>query len=158
MHAFISRSGLRATTVALALLAIGACGKKADDTTTQSAPGTIGPANTSAGAVQVADVTLGRGVTADKRVSSQTETFAARDTVYASVHTTGATPNTNLTARWTFQDGQVANERTEATSPNGDAYTVFYISKPTGLPAGRYTLHVLVNGQETQTKEFTVNQ
>ena len=158
MRSFISRSGVRVTTVAIALLAIGACGKKTDDTTTQSAPGTIGPANTSTGAVQVADVTLGRGVTADKRVSSQTETFAARDTVYASVHTTGAAPNTNLTARWTFQDGQVANERTEAISPNGDAYTVFYISKPTGLPAGRYTLHVLVNGQETQTKEFTVNQ
>lgn len=158
MHAFISRSGLRATTVALALLTIGACGKKTDETATQSSPGTIGPANTNSSAVQVADVTLGRGVTGDKHVASQTETFAARDTVYASVHTTGAAPNTNLTARWTFQDGQVANERTEAISPNGDAYTVFYISKPTGLPAGRYTLHVLVNGQETQTKEFTVNQ
>jgi len=156
MRSFIARSGFRATTVALALLVVGACGKKTDETATQSSGGTIAPANTNG--VQVADVTLGRGVTSDKRVASQTETFAARDTVYASVHTTGSAQNTNVTARWTFQDGQVANERTEAISPNGDAYTVFYISKPGGLPAGRYTLHVLVNGQETQTKDFTVGQ
>ena len=76
MRSLISRSGLRATTVALALLTIGACGKKTDETATQSSPGTIGPANTNSSAVQVADVTLGRGVTGDKHVASQTETFA----------------------------------------------------------------------------------
>src|SRR5919206_3941062 len=112
MRSFISRTGLRATTVTLGLLVLGACGKKADETSAQSSGGAIAPANTNA--VQVADVTLGRAVTSDKRVASQTETFAARDTVYASVHTTGSAQNTNVTARWTFQDGQVANERTEA--------------------------------------------
>lgn len=155
MRLFISRSGLRATAVSLALFALGACGKKSDQPATETAGGTIGPAST---AVQVADVALGRGVAADKRIANQTDTFAARDTIYASVHTTGAAPNTNLTARWTFQDGQVVDERTEAISPSGDAYTEFHISKPSGWPAGRYTLHVLVNGQETQTKDFTVSR
>jgi hypothetical protein len=155
MQSFISRSGLRATAVSLALLAIGACGKKSDQTATQSSGGTIAPASTT---VQVADVTVGRGVAGDKRVANQTDTFAARDTIYASVHTTGAAPNTNLTARWTFQDGQVVDERTETISPSGDAYTEFHISKPSGWPAGRYTLHVLVNGQESQTKDFTVSR
>jgi hypothetical protein len=155
MRTIIARTGLRATTFALALLTIGACGKKTDESSTQTSGGTIGPA---ANTVQVADVTVGRGVSADKRIANQTDTFAARDTIYASIHTTGAAPNTNLTARWTFQDGQVVDERTETISPTGDAYTEFHISKPSGWPAGRYTLHVLVNGQETQTKDIAVNR
>lgn len=156
MHPFIGRSGLRATTLALALIVIGACGKKSSDTSAQTSGGAIAPASNNN--VQVADVTLGRGVSADKHVVNQSDTFAARDTLYASIHTTGTAPNTNLTARWTFQDGQVVDERTETISPSGDAYTEFHISKPSGWPAGRYTLHVLVNGQETQTKDFTVNK
>ena len=153
---FIGRSGLRATTLALALLALGACGKKSNDTSAQTSGGAIAPASNNS--VQVADVTIGRGVSADKHVANLSDTFAARDTIYASIHTTGAAPNTNLTARWTFQDGQVVDERTETISPSGDAYTEFHISKPSGWPAGKYTLHVLVNGQETQTKDFTVSK
>lgn len=153
---FIKRSGLRATTLTLALIVIGACGKKSNDTSAQTSGGAIAPASNSS--VQVADVALGRGMSADKRVANQTDAFAARDTIYASVHTTGAAPNTNLTARWTFQDGQTVDERTETISPSGDAYTEFHISKPSGWPAGKYTLHVLVNGQETQTKDFTVSK
>jgi hypothetical protein len=147
-----TRSFARAATLSVALLAIGACGKKADDTATQTSGGAIAPA----GAVQVSDVTLGRSVSADKRVADQTDTFAARDTIFASVHTTGSAPSANLVARWTFQDGQVVSERTETISPTGDAYTEFHISKPSGWPAGKYTLHVLMNGQEVQTKDFAV--
>lgn len=157
MQSLIRRSGVRATSVALALIVIGACGKKSNDTSAQTSGGTIAPASNS-GSVQVADVTLGRGVSADKHVANQSDTFTARDTIYASIHTTGTAPNTNLTARWTFQDGQVVDERTETISPSGDAYTEFHISKPSGWPAGKYTLHVLVNGQETQTKDFTVSK
>lgn len=156
MHPSIGRSGLRATTLALALIVIGACGKKSNDTPDQTSGGAIATASNSN--VQVADVAIGRGVSADKHIANQSDTFAARDTIYASIHTTGAAPNTNLTARWTFQDGQVVDERTETISPSGDAYTEFHISKPSGWPAGKYTLHVLVNGQETQTKDFTVNR
>jgi len=156
MQPFIRRPGIRATTIALALIVTGACGKKNDGTPAQSSGGAIAPASNST--VQVADVAVGRGVSADKHVANQSDSFAARDTIYASIHTTGAAPNTNLTARWTFQDGQVVDERTETISPTGDAYTEFHISKPSGWPAGRYTLHVLVNGQETQTKDFTVSK
>lgn len=155
MRPSIRRSGIRATTFAFALIVVGACGKKTSDTSAQTSGGAIAP---SSNAVQVADVTLGRGVTADKHVANQSDSFTARDTIVASVHTTGAAPNTNLTARWTFQDGQVVDERTETISPSGDAYTEFHISKPSGWPTGKYTLHVLVNGQETQTKDFTVNK
>jgi len=152
MRSFVQpRLLARAAALSLAVLAAGACGKKAQDTSTTSG-GAIAPGN---GSVQVADVTLGRSVSADKRVADQTGTFSPSDTIFASVHTTGSA-QTNLAARWTFQDGQVVNERTESVAPSGDAYTEFHISKPSGWPAGKYTRHVLVNGQEVQTKDFTV--
>ena len=156
MRPFIRHYRLRATMLALTLAVVGACGKKSNDTPAQTSGGAIAPASNNT--VQIADVALGRGVTADKHIANQSDSFAARDTIYASIHTTGTAPNTNLTARWTFQDGQVVDERTETISPNGDAYTEFHIAKPSGWPAGKYTLHVLVNGQETQTKDFTVNR
>jgi len=149
---FQTRLTLRITAFSFALVAAGACGKKTDQTTTQTSGGAIAPGAN----VQVADVTLGRSLSADKRVADQTDTFSARDTIFASVHTTGTAPHANLAARWLFQDGQVVNESTETIAPSGDAYTEFHISKPSGWPAGKYTLHVLMNGQEVQTKDLTV--
>lgn len=144
----------RLAALSLALVALGACsGKKTDETSAQTSSGTIAPTTTG---VQVADVALGRNLSADKRVANATDTFSARDTIYASVHTTGSGSSTTVAARWTYQDGQVVNERTETISPSGDAYTEFHIAKPSGWPSGNYTLHVLVNGQEAQTKNFRV--
>jgi hypothetical protein len=144
----------RTAILALALSMVGACGKKSQQQpATETSGGAIAPAT---GAVQVADVTLGRGISADKRVANPTDSFSPRDTIAASVHTTGSAPSVTIGARWTFQDGQLVNERTETISPNGDAFTEFHISKPSGWPTGNYTLHVLVNGQEVQTKGFTV--
>ena|SRR5689334_25281627 len=145
----------RTTTLGVALLLAVACGKKANDETTQTSPGTIAPAP---GSVQVADVTLGRSVGSDKKVADQTDNFKPNDTIYASVHTTGTAQNTTVATRWTFQDGQVVNERSESITSPGDAYTEFHIEKPSGWPEGKYTLHVLLNGQEVQTKDFEVKK
>lgn len=136
----------------LALVTAGACGKK-EEPATQTSGGAIAPAST---ALQVTDVTLGRSVSGDKRIADQTDTFSPRDTIYASVHTAGTAQNTTLAARWTYQDGQVVTESNQAISPTGDAYTEFHIFKPSGWPAGKYTLHLLVNGQELRTKDLTV--
>ncbi|HET7372362.1 MAG TPA: hypothetical protein VFJ20_03225 [Gemmatimonadaceae bacterium] len=141
-----------AAVLGAALIALGACSKKADQTTIQSG------GNVATAAFQVADVQLGRSVGADKRVANATDTFAPADTIYASVHTTGTAQNATVAAHWTYQDGQTVNDQTETISPTGDAYTEFHISKPSGWPAGKYTLHVMVNGQEVQTKDFTVNK
>jgi hypothetical protein len=148
----LNRSRWFTCATALVLFGIAACGKKTQDTSTQTSSGSIAPGAT---AIQVADVTVGRSITADKRIADQTDTFSPHDTIFASIHTTGSA-QANLAARWTFQDGQVVNEHTESIAPSGDAYTEFQISKPSGWPAGKYTLHVLVNGQEVQTKDVTV--
>ena len=154
-HRIGTRVGVGVTLAALLTLA--ACGKKdnaVNATDTRTAAGAV--ADSSAGrTVAVTDVTLGRHVGADKKVTDATGEFAARDSIFASVHTTGDR-TANITARWTFQDGQVVDERSEAISPKGDAYTEFHIVKPSGWPKGKYTLHVLLDGKESQTKDFTV--
>lgn len=142
-----------------ALMLVVACGKKENqEATTQGAGGAVVPPATSTqpAALQVADVKLGNKLDANKQVTNTTDTFTPRDTIFASVHTTGTAQNAQVVARWTFQDGQTVDERTESVSPSGDAYTEFHIAKPSGWPAGKYTLHVLLNGQEVQTKDFTV--
>ena len=151
------RAPLRLALVALSLAALGAC-KKDNAGQTQTSAGTLGASTSASSAVQVTDVALGKHLGADKRVSDQADTFSPSDTIYATVHTTGTASNTTLAARWTFQDGQVVDERSESIAPSGDAYTEFHISKPSGWPAGKYTLHVLLNGQEVQTKDFTVGK
>ena len=143
------------TLIAVAtLVALGACAKdKTSDTA--SSGGAIATDTTAKVVLRVADVTLGRHIDATKKVTDATDTFAPKDSIFASVHTSG-TANGKITARWTFQDGQVVDERSETISGKGDDYTEFHISKPSGWPAGKYTLHVLVDGNDVQTKDFTV--
>jgi len=143
--------------VGLTLVAAAACGKS-DSSNTATSGGAVATdtaAKATTTAVRVSDVTLGRHIGADKKVTDATDTFAPKDEIYASVHTTGA-GDSKITARWQFQDGQVVDERTETIAGKGDDFTEFHIAKPSGWPVGKYTLHVLVNGTETQTKDFTV--
>ena len=61
----------------------------------------------------------------------------------------------DLTARWTFQDGQVVDTQ-DKTIPAGAQVTDFSISKPDGWPAGKYKLEVMNNGMVVQTREFDI--
>jgi len=140
------------------LLITGACGKKGGsnaDSVAAAAPPPAAAADTSARAITVADVAVGKHIGADKKVTDESGDFAPKDSVYASVHTTESGTAT-VAARWTFQDGQVVDERSQSISPTGDAYTEFHIAKPSGWPKGKYTLHVMLNGTEATTKDFTV--
>jgi len=143
-----------AVVVALAMLvAAGACSKKDNAADSQTAAGAV--VDTVNHTVAVADVAIGRHVDANKRVTDATSDFSPKDTVFASVHTTGDR-TMKITARWMYQDGQVVDEHSETISPRGDAYTEFHIVKPSGWPPGAYTLHVLLDGAAAQTKGFTV--
>ncbi len=145
---------------AAALLAVGAlaaCGKKHETVDTTTSAGTIAPpATTPASQLQVADVTLGRSLGPDKQVKDPTDKFKPKDTIYASVRTTGSGSG-QLVGRWTYQDGQKIDERTESIAPTaGEARTEFHIAKPSGWPVGKYTFHALLNGTEVETKDFEV--
>jgi hypothetical protein len=128
--------------------------KTVPDTTT-AAGAVITPAPAPA-VISVVDVDLGKAIGADKKITDKTDDFAPKDQIFASVHTAGTAPSASLSARWTFEDGSVVDERSENIAANCDAYTEFHIAKPSGWPKGKYTLHLLLYGKEVRTKDFTV--
>ena len=154
-----------------AALALGACNKGDDANRTPPAAATVAtPATpaTAAGmndtgmngagmnsAVTVASVDLGSKVGADSRITAAGDSFAPKDSIYATVLTNG-TGSAKLDAKWTYQDGQVVHEDTKTINANGEEATSFMVSKPDGFPAGSYKLTVSLNGSQVASKDFTV--
>ena len=106
--------------------------------------------------VQVSAIEIGHGADADRHVVHATAGFAPKDTIYASVLTTGIGSDVELKARWTYQDGQLVNESSQMISPTGSSATEFHISNPEGWPKGSYKLEIHMNGNLAGTKSFTV--
>ena len=154
MNHDLRRVWVLALTLGLAATA-GACDRDADVDDDVAPP----PAAEAApGALSVADVELGKSVGPDMRVddNADTDDFAPMDTIYASIETRGAGNNATLTARWTYQDGQVVDETSRTISPTGTTFTEFHIVKPDGFPAGEYTVEVLLNGATVERSDFEV--
>jgi hypothetical protein len=105
--------------------------------------------------VKIADVEIGRQLGANSRIADATDDFSPRDTIYVVAVTEGSAPNATLTARWTFQDGQVVKEDSRSIAPSGTEATEFHISKPSGWPKGKYKVTVALGGS-IQTKDFEV--
>lgn len=129
---------------------IGACG--GDET--EAPPGT--QEMETAESLRVTDVSLGSSINPDRSVSASMSDFASTDTIYASVATEGTGSGATLTARWQYEDGQVVDETSQPISPTGPAYTEFHISMPNGLPAGDYSVEILLNGESAATESFEV--
>ena len=160
----MTRNTLHAAIAAtlFASLAMVGC-KKAADTTADTTPPASTPAPTTPAPVEpapapaamaVTTVDLGNAVGADNRVAAPLTSFAKTDTIHASVATDGGTAG-NLTAKWTFQDGQVVDTQDKSVAA-GPQVTDFSISKPDGWPAGKYTLEISNGGMVVQTREFDV--
>lgn len=107
--------------------------------------------------VKVTDIAVGRSVTADKAIAEKTDSFRAADTFYVSVKTDGSGPNATLTARWTYEDGQVVDESKQNITPDGATVTEFHVSKPDAWPTGGYKVEVLLNGTSAGTRDFKVS-
>jgi hypothetical protein len=105
---------------------------------------------------RVSSIELGKAISADKKVTEPSSSFAPSDTIYASVATDGSSPGVTLVARWTYQDGQVVSEETQQIASSGPAVTEFHVAKPDGWPAGSYQLEVLANGASAGKRAFQV--
>jgi hypothetical protein len=146
-----------AWTLALAglVVLVPSCKKKeappAEPAATQPAP----PAP-----LAVVSVDLGKAVMADKMISAPATVFGVRDTIYASVSTSGVGENATIAARWTFvkQDGSTVpvNESSQTISTSGPAATEFHIAKASPWPKGRYAVEILLNGATAGKREFEV--
>lgn len=150
---------LAASLLVLSFGALGACKKKETTTTTTPAPAPYSPAPAPAPApagVVIRDVQLGNAIGGNKMVSAPAESFAPKDTIYASVSTTGSAASAALRAHWTFQDGQVVSDETQNIVAGGADSTEFHISKPDGFPAGSYKVEIFIDGSSVATRSFTV--
>ncbi len=108
--------------------------------------------------VALASVDLGRAIGADKKVTAATAVFGVRDTIYASVATTGVAASAVLTAKWTFQTGQLVDSTSRPIAPTGPATTEFHIVKASAWPAGKYKVSITLDGGAPIDKEFEVKK
>ncbi len=143
--------------LAALILALNACGKKDESIPAPtSAPAPVSPPATAG--VTVLAIALGNAIGADKKVTQAGDSFGRKDTIYASVDTTG-TGTATLKAKWTYRkDGQEAavKEDTQTIAPAGPARSEFHISKPDGWPAGDYRVEIFVADKSAGSKSFTV--
>jgi hypothetical protein len=144
----------------LALLIAGsfAC-KKAEPPPTPP-PATLPPPTTAPPVLAISTVTLGSAIGADKRVTTPTETFTTKDTVYATVETTG-TGNAKVRALWTFVRGEKTakvDETTIEVVTTAPTVNEFHVSKPSGWPKGDYRVEIFLGDAPTAavTKTFKV--
>lgn len=106
--------------------------------------------------VEVTGVTLGRAIGPDRRVTEETTTFGPTETIYVSVGTDGVSSGATLSARWTYEDGQVVDESSQTIAPNGPEVTEFHVSKPDGWPVGKYQVVISLDGVQSGTQDFEV--
>jgi uncharacterized protein (UPF0333 family) len=149
-----------------AALALSACGKT-DESNSQMPPATPAstpaPAATAAAAmggtaataVTFGTVELGSTVGADNKVVASSASFAPKDTIYASVDTSGS-GHATLAAKWSYQDGQVVHEDSKTLDAMGPQTTAFMISKPDGLQPGNYKVDITMDGKSVASKDFSV--
>lgn len=136
----------------LTLLLVAGCSKK-EEPKPEPAPQ---PAPVVA-AIAVDGVDLGNQLGPDKRVVTVIDVFKPRDTIYASVRTSGVSSNATLNAHWTYgSKGQVVSDTSQTIAPTGPAVTEFHITKPSGWPKGDYQVVVSLNGQSAASKSFKV--
>jgi hypothetical protein len=150
---------LIAITIALPVVATLACSKSEAPPPTPAA--TAAPATTLPAPVTVSTVSLGTAIGADKRVMAATDTFSAKDTIYASVETAG-TGHARLRARWSFVKGDKTAKVDETAldlDAAGPAVNEFHISKPSGWPKGDYKVEVFLGDTESPvaTRTFKVS-
>jgi len=145
---------------ALSLTVAGlACGKA--EAPPPPPPPVTAPPTTMPAPVSVTGVALGKAIGADKRVTEATETFGAKDTIYASVETAG-TGHGKLRALWTFVKGDKTKKVDETVIEiDAVAPTVneFHVSKPSGWPKGDYRVEIFLGdaAAPAATKTFKVS-
>jgi hypothetical protein len=99
----------------------------------------------------VASVTLGSAIAENKSVTAAAETFGNKDTIYASVATTGV-GHIKLRAVWTFVKGDKTakvNEENLEFDSTGPATNEFHVGNPKGWPKGDYRVEIFLNDSTT---------
>ncbi|MET0554884.1 MAG: hypothetical protein ABW221_17715 [Vicinamibacteria bacterium] len=150
---------LTASLLPLLLLGVQGCKKEPPPPPPTTTMATL-PPTTQPAVVSVGTVTLGNAIDADKKITTAVDTFTPKETIYASVDTTGTGP-AKLRALWSFVRGEKVAKVDETTieiNPTGPATSEFHVSKPSGWPKGDYKVEIFLNDAAvpSQTKTFKV--
>lgn len=127
----------------------------ASTTKTDAVPASGMPANDAPPAVTFGSVELGSTVDANNKILASGSSFSPKDTIYASVDTSG-NGNATLAAKWSDQNGKTVHEDSKTLDSNGPQTTAFMISDPSGFPAGHYKVDISLNGSEVASKDFSI--
>jgi hypothetical protein len=131
----------------------------ASTTAAAAAPAAPAAAAPAAASFKVDTVTLGSVVGNDHKVSKAKTSFAPSDkAIYASVATDGSTPGSNLSAKWTFEDGSAVSDTSKTVATDGPAVTTFKVQNPSEWPEGKYKLVVAVDGKAAATQDFEIKK
>src|SRR5262245_14042328 len=142
----------RATLLALAAFTVVSVACK------KEAPAPPAPLPPPPAPIAMAGVTLGKAIGPDKAVTAPASTFGVRDTIYASVATSGASAGATLTAIWTFGASQRVDSTSQSIAPTGAANTEFHITKATPWPVGKYRVAIMLDGGAPMEREFEVTK
>ena len=149
----------RLAAILLALLvAQGVACKKSEPPPPPPAPATVAP--TPPPPLAVSAISLGNAIGADKRVTAPLDVFGAKDTIYASVETSGA-GHAKVRALWSFVKGEKTAKVDETTiefDSSAPAVNEFHVSKPSGWPKGDYKVEIFLgeDAAPAMTKSFKV--
>jgi hypothetical protein len=155
----INSRGLVALSAMAGMLVIAGCKKKDADVPVDTSAAMPAPAPAPAApvALHVTDVSTGKGLTADTNLSTPTDTFGVRDTIYVLVKTDGASTASKLDAKWTYNGKQTVKESTQNIAPTGgEARNEFHIQKATAWPKGSYKVEIMLDGAPAGSKDFTI--
>ena len=137
---------LAASLLPVLLLTVAAC-KKAEAPPPTPAPTLAATTTTLPAPVAVKTVTLGSAIGPDKRVTTTSDVFTPKETIYAVVESDGSGP-AKLRALWTFVKGDKTAKVDETViefPSSGPAVNEFHVTKPSGWPKGDYKVEIFLN-------------
>ena len=108
------------------------------------------------GEFKIVSVLLGRTLDAEQVVQADRDSFSPRDTIHASVLSTGAHQGLTLSAHWLGPDGASIADTAQVVAPTQPTATTFSLHNPQPWPVGDYKLELAVNEHVLQTREFHV--
>jgi hypothetical protein len=114
------------------------------------------PAPAPAAPAQINSVEFGNAVDAGGKIAAPTDSFGARDTIYARATMTTTAANVTVNLRWKFQDGQIVADNAKTIAAPGINTLDGKLTKASAWPAGSYTLDVVANGKVLSAARFEV--
>lgn len=161
---------IRMSALSLTAFALIGCDGMSNKRSADAAEANDARMSVSTAAPQVVAVQLGRhsnqmGQTGPaQRITNEVSSFNVRDTVVLAVVTSNAASDARITVRLSFQDGSVVDSSSAMvgsissgnSTGNAETVTPFHLARDKGFSVGNYTVHIWLNNELVETRQFTI--